>query len=378
MNTIVVRWRGKTTPTTPAQPVTPSTVVHTTERNIRIAPRGTGGGYGEHGQYLWRQYEASVGAFIKKNWFMLGLLGVAVITVADSSGITVDPGLWLKAHHGPSFIIVAIFFLSGLALDTRQIRAGLADYKGTLLALVLIFLAAPLLALAFSMLPLSAGIVIGLFLVASMPSTLSSGIVMTGEAGGNMAHALLVTIVANSLAVVTIPITLNALLAFTGDSRVIVIDQVPIMIKIATLVLLPLLVGLIARNRTGNLLKPLLPYTSICNQVGILAIVWMASCQGRDAIVSRLDTMIPVLAVVFTFHLVMLILAFTVSRFSGMGKGRRESVIFMGGQKTLALSVVLQVSLFPSYGLALVVCILHHITHLTMDAFLTQRLKKKA
>ncbi len=328
-------------------------------------------------QSIPRQYEGSVSAFVKRNWFMLGLMGVAAITVADSSGITVAPGLWLKTHGGPNIVIVLIFFLSGLALDTRQIRAGFADYKGTLLALCLIFLAAPLVALGFSTLPLAAGVVIGLFLVASMPSTLSSGIVMTGEAGGNMAHALLVTIIANSLAVVTIPITLNHLLTFTGDSRVIVIDQLPIMIKIATLVLLPLVIGLIVRNRTGSLLRPLLPYTSICNQIGILAIVWMASCQGREAIVSRLDTMLPVLAVVFSFHLVMLAVAIMAARIARMGKGRRESVIFMGGQKTLALSVVLQVSLFPDYGLALVVCILHHITHLAMDAFVVQRLKKK-
>ena len=58
-----------------------------------------------------------------------------------------------------------------------------------------------------------------------------------------------------------------------------------------------------------------------------------------------------------------------------IAKGKRESVIFMGGQKTLALSVILQVSLFPEFGLALVFCVVHHIVHLIMDAYLINHLK---
>jgi sodium/bile acid cotransporter 7 len=47
----------------------------------------------------------------------------------------------------------------------------------------------------------------------------------------------------------------------------------------------------------------------------------------------------------------------------------------MGGQKTLPLSIILQVSLFSQYGIALVVCVLHHIVHLAMDGYLVERLK---
>jgi len=49
----------------------------------------------------------------------------------------------------------------------------------------------------------------------------------------------------------------------------------------------------------------------------------------------------------------------------------------MGGQKTLVLSVILQVSLFPQYGLALVVCVVHHILHLVMDGYLVGRLRHR-
>lgn len=315
--------------------------------------------------------------FLLKNWFMLGLTGVAALAVGDVSGVTVSAGLWLKAHKGPDIVIVLIFFLSGLALDTRQIRAGFADYQGTLLALILIFISAPIIAMLLCFLPLSTGIIIGLLLVSVMPTTLSSGVVMTGSAGGNMAHALLITIIANSLAVLTIPITLGLLLSFTGDNRTIEISQLPIMIKIATLVLFPLILGILIRNRAGGFIQQFLPYTSLCNQIGILSVVWMGTCQGREAIVASIGSVVPVIAVTFTYHLILLLIAICATHMTKIQKERRESVILMGCQKTLPLSIILQVSLFPEYGLALVVCVLHHIVHLAMDAFLVQYLKTK-
>ena len=312
---------------------------------------------------------------LKKNWFMVGLVLTAVMVVVDSTGFLVQPGLWLKHHHGPDTVIVIIFFLSGLALDTRQIKDGIADVKGTLLALCLIFLVAPLVGYLFSLLPLPTALLTGLLLVSAMPTTLSSGVVMTGSAGGNMAHSLLITIIANALAVVTIPITLTLLLGGNG-SQTIQIDQLPIMIKIGTLVLAPLIIGITTRRIFGTLLQPVLLYTSTCNQIGILSIVWMALCGSRPAIISSLNSVILVIVIVFFFHLALVLIGLFLTQTFKIPKGKRESVIFMGGQKTLPLSIILQVSLFPELGLALVVCVVHHIVHLIMDAYLIGYLKK--
>ena len=312
---------------------------------------------------------------IKKYWFLAGLLLVFAVTVADTTETVSGVGRWLKTHQGPDAVIVLIFFFSGLMLNAWQIKSGLNDIKGIGVALMIIFLVAPFLAALFGMAPLDPGIKIGLFLVAVMPTTLSSGVVMTGASGGNMAHALAITILANGLSVFTIPIALSLLLDLLGGSIIVSIDKQAIMIKLGFLVLLPLGLGLIVKFYAKSFMDRFAPGLQTVNQLLVLCIVWMAMSQARDAIISSGEVVGIVFALVFGFHGGLLAVAGLFVVFFRMDRGRRESVIFMGCQKTLPLSVILQVLLFPQYGVALVVCVVHHMVHLLMDGYLVGKLK---
>jgi sodium/bile acid cotransporter 7 len=312
---------------------------------------------------------------IKKYWFLIGLFLVFVITVADASETVSSIGGWLKMHRGPDAVIVLVFFFSGLILDARQIRSDVMDIKGIIAALIIIFLVAPFIGALFGAIPLDTSVIIGIFLVAVMPTTLSSGVVMTGAAGGNMAQALVITILANGLAVFTIPVMLSLLLRLVGGSAVVYIDKSAIMIKLGFYVLLPLCFGLTIKFLTKSLMDRFVYRLQMLNQLLVLAIVWMAMSQARSAIISGGASVGIIFLLVFSFHGILLAVAGIFTGCLKLGKGRRESVIFMGGQKTLPLSIILQVSLFPQYGLALVVCVLHHLIHLLMDGYLVGRLK---
>ena len=279
-------------------------------------------------------------------------------------------------HRGPDVVIVLIFFFSGLILNAREIRSGLMDTKGIAIALVIIFLVSPITGALFGMTSLSTGIKIGVFLVAVMPTTLSSGVVMTGAAGGNMAHALVITILANGLAVFTIPVALSLLLNLVGGTAVVTIDKLAIVMKLGFYVLLPLCTGLTIKFFTKSFMGRFALKLQVLNQWLVLGIVWMAMSQARDAIINSGGSVGIVFLLVFGFHGILLSCAGLFSKLLKLGRGRRESVIFMGSQKTLPLSVILQVSLFPQYGLALVVCVLHHMVHLLMDGYLVGRLRK--
>jgi sodium/bile acid cotransporter 7 len=313
--------------------------------------------------------------YIKRNWFLLGLVAVCLATLVDESGTVAGAGNWLKAHRATDVIICLIFFLSGLILRRDQIRAGLGDIGGTVAALCVIFVVSPLVAFLISLMLSDTGVKIGLFLVAIMPTTISSGVVMTGAAGGNIAHGLLITIVANSASIVTIPLSLGALLDLGGGAAAVSIDRGHMMIQMGLLVLAPLLAGLFLRPRSKPLPLLLLKGIPIFNQCLILCIVWMGISDAKATILHSGREIILVVFLAFLFHAILLLAGFSLVRALHRGPGKRESIIFMGGQKTLPLSVMLQVTLFPRYGLALAFCVLHHFIHLMMDSYLVGRFR---
>ncbi len=313
--------------------------------------------------------------FLLKYGFLLGLGLVIVITIGDVTGTVAAIGRWLKAHRGPDVVVMVIFFSSGLGLSRRDFKAGLGDISGVLMALALIFIVAPALVVGLSQLPLTKGIIIGLFLVAVMPTTLSSGVVMTAAAGGKMAHALVITILANSLAIFTIPVTLAWLLSLVGDTGLIVMDKAGMMLRIGLLVLLPLAGGVILNYGLRVEIQRVALKIQILNQGLVLAIVWMAVSQTRAMLLGSGQTLVFACILSFVFHGLLLGAGGLMTRLGKRKPGRRESIILMGGQKTLPLAILLQMSLFPDHIAALVVCVVHHIVHLVMDAYMVAKLK---
>ena len=102
----------------------------------------------------------------------------------------------------------------------------------------------------------------------------------------------------------------------------------------------------------------------------------MAVSQARPVIISGCDNIGIIFLLVVTFHGMLLAAAGVLTHLFRISKGKRESIIFMGGQKTLPLSIILQVALFPQYGLALVVCVMHNLTQLLMDGYLVGYCRK--
>ena len=199
---------------------------------------------------------------------------------------------------------------------------------------------------------------------------------MTGTAGGNMAHALLITIMANGMSILTVPFSLAWLLQMEGGLIALPIDKARMMVQIGLLVLLPLFLGLMLRPKGGPHKVMVHKIVLILNQCLVLAIVWIALSGAKAALLDSRAQMFFVLLLSFFFHGILLVAAFLMGGIGRLGPGRRESLIFMGGQKTLPLSVLIQMTLFPTYGLALAFCVVHHIIHLIMDSYLVGRLAR--
>lgn len=311
---------------------------------------------------------------IKKQWFLTALIVSFIIVTFDQTNALARLGVFLKNNNAPDIMIFIIFIISGLLIEGDQVKAGLKDFKSTFLALFIIFIFAPVAALPFSLLPMDTGIIIGLFIVAVMPSTLSSGVVMTGTAGGNMAHALFVTILSNFLSIFTIPIILSLLLGGLNQENDLSIDQVSIIIKLTILVLIPLAVGMTAKAWVFNKGQLRNYKLGLINQWIIVGIVFISLGSAKKVLIGKGIELIYISIISIVFHALLLFVAFSLVKIFRIPKGRKESIIFMGGQKTLALALVLQVTYFPEFGMALLVCVIHHIIHLMMDGYLSTKM----
>ena len=222
-------------------------------------------------------------------------------------------------------------------LEIEQIKTGLKDLTGTIAALGVIFIVSPLMALAFAQIPLQTGILIGIFLVAVMPTTLSSGVVMTGAAGGNTAHALFITILANTIAVFSVPVTLSLLLSFKGGSTTVMIDRWHIMAKLFSIVLLPLCGGMVIKYFAGRFCIRLAPMLQVFNQCLILVIVWMGISQARQAIFDGGKLIGGIILLSFLFHGALLAAAGGIARIFKIGRGRTGESDIYGGPENAAL-----------------------------------------
>ena len=315
---------------------------------------------------------------IKRQWFLLSLVLAFVAVIFDPSNILATIGIFLKNHHSTEVMIFLIFIFSGLLIEMDQITAGVKDIQSTVLALAVIIIVAPISAGVLCLFPIETGVAIGLFIVAVMPTTLSSGIVMTGIAGGNMAHALFVTILSNFIGIFSIPVILSILLSFFNQATALAIDQTAIITKLILLVLFPLMIGIIARAKVFKTTQLAKFKLQMLNQWMIIGVIFISLSGAKQVLLGKGGTAIfYIVILVGTFHLILLGCSFLLVKFFRVEKGRRESIIFMGSQKTLALSVMIQVTYFNEFGTALLVCVSHHIVHLMMDGYLSAKMNQQ-
>ncbi len=310
---------------------------------------------------------------IKKQWFLVSLVCVFFVVILDSSDKLAQFGILLKNYQGPEVIIFLIFIISGLLIETNQIKVGIRDVKATITALLIIIIGAPIIALILSFLPIETGVIIGLFIISAMPTTLSSGVVMTGVSGGNMAHALFITILSNAFGVFSIPLVLSFLTSLINFNQSMVIEKGPIMLKLIIIVLLPLIIGMVSKAMLLSSKK--ISKLQIINQCLIVLIVFISLSGAKQILLGKGVSFLYVVLLVAVFHLLLLTLSFLLIKFLKINKGRYESVLFMGSQKTLPLSVMIQVTYFSEFGIALAVCVVHHIVHLMIDGYLSTNMR---
>lgn len=283
------------------------------------------------------------------------------------------PGLILQQAGLIPWMVVVIFLVNGYQTLIGGIPFSSALLRTALGAILISLLVSPFLGQAIALLlALPAGAALGLVVTATVPSTLSSGIVMTQLAGGDGVKALFLTILLNLLGVFTIPFLLPLVLDNVGS---IELSPWPLLEKLVLIVLIPFLLGMLGRRiiqrSPRHWLIRYLP--SAC----VIATVWMsvsASSQTLQTISPGL--LLLILAASLLLHGALLTLCLASRRLVNTDRGEWIALLFTASQKTLPVAVGVLAALNQPIGVALVVCILFHFLQLFVDSMLASRFSR--
>ena len=317
---------------------------------------------------------ARAGAWLRKNWFFVGLLAAVAGGLAAPQVGTAASGGGLTA----TVLVVALFFLSGLSLPTEAIRAGLRDVRLHLFLQAFIFVVTPLYFAATSALLWRGGdprILAGIYALAVLPTTVSSCIVFTQLARGNVVATIFNASLANVAGVFLSPLLLSLLLQQSG--RALPADElVRVLSSLVLRMLLPVVLGQLARAALREWAQRHGKKIGVFMNASILVIIWFSFARpARDpAFAASLLRLWPLFVYLALSHLLLLGAAWGAGRALRLDKANTYTVLFVAPQKTLAMGAPLLTTYFATMpdllGVALLPLIMYHLWQLTVAGFL--------
>ena len=320
---------------------------------------------------------ARAGAWLRKNWFFVGLVAtVAGGLVAPEAG-TAASGGGLTA----TVLVVATFFLSGLSLPTEAIRSGLRDVRLHLFVQAFIFIVTPVYFAASATLLWRGDprILAGIYALAVLPTTVSSCIVFTQFAGGNVVATIFNASLANIIGVFLSPLLLSLLLQQTG--RALPADElVRVLSSLVLRILLPVALGQVARAVLREWAQRHGKKIGVFMRAAILVIIWFSfSRPARDPqFAASLLRLWPLFVYLAVSQLLLLGAAWGTSRALRLDKANTYTVLFVAPQKSLAMGAPLLTTYFATMpdllGVALLPLIMYHPWQLTVAGFLSRLL----
>ncbi|CDH58359.1 member of the slc10 carrier family [Lichtheimia corymbifera JMRC:FSU:9682] len=349
----------------------------------------------------------------KKYWFLLGL--AIVISVARAAPDVARKGGYIHAEWSIKWgAVIIIFLISGLSLRTKILTQTLLRVRLHLLVQIINLIIIPFFVFGLVLLlfklhtPMNSLVLMGVVIAASTPTTVSSNVVMTKNAKGNEATALMNAALGNVLGIFISPALVDTfqepLIEATPENETAQaggsVDFVSVLKQLGLTVLVPLVVGqiiqLIFTEQVARIKVKwrLSDVSSVC----LLLMVWSVFCDafyaGSFNSVSATD-IVAVVIMNFGFYILFSLLAMFLSyipfpsslkepRWVKRMRFSREdtvAVMFCGATKTVAMGVPLINVLYESgdpgtVGVLSTPLLLYHVEQLILGNIEVDILKR--
>ncbi|QUS35491.1 bile acid:sodium symporter family protein [Falsirhodobacter algicola] len=309
-------------------------------------------------------------------YMLLLILTVCLGAVLPVSGVAAD------VLSTITYCAVALlFFLYGVRLNSSEVIEGMTNWRlqGASFAATFVFLPVLGILIATILSPvLGEPLTIGILFLSILPSTINSSIAFTGMAGGNVSGAICSASMSNLIGVVLTP-ALAALVLHQGGVSI----SADAVVKIATQILLPFVLGQILRRWLAPFVLRHKPLTLFVDRGSILLIVYSAFSAGT---VAGIWGAIPPLTLVILFAVILGYLVITMrgvillGRLTLRNERDRAALFFCGSTKSLASGLPIALALFPAEMVSTTVLplMMYHLTQLFICAVISQRMAARS
>ena len=315
--------------------------------------------------------------FLKKNWFLIAIFAVIVLAflVPDRTFLGNKDSILKFLKSISRYLIAFTFIVSGVRLDTASVIGELRNVKGILFGMVSIFMIGPIVAIIISKAGgLSGDLALGMVLVAAMPTTVVSGIIITTIAGGNVALVLCITVVSNIICPLSVPVVLKLL---AGHVDNVSIDILAMMFKLVEVIVVPFLIGQLLRPFLKMTAEKIKGKLTVINRLIVLSFIFTPLCGATAKIATLRLKLVLLVALVLLLHLIMLCFTYYAAAVMKFDLPSRKALTISGSQKTLAVAYQVWNQAFGASPLIMVPSILHHVSQLIVDSIIASRWHKK-
>lgn len=316
-------------------------------------------------------------AFIKKNWFLLGI--VTVICLARLAPYIGAKGGILKPEYTVKYGAVSIiFFNSGLSLRTEDLKNAITQVKLHVfvqtftLVFIPLFISQLIKLLAF--LSLNEWLLKGLLVVSCMPPPVSSAVILTKAVGGNDAAAIFNSAFGSFLGIFVTPFLL---LVLVGSSSSVPYSSIFTTLSIT--VVLPILVGQAFRynDQVKKWMEETKPPFGTIGSCVLLLIIYTTFCDTFSSDVGDIDStnLLAVVIIIFLIQCFLLSLTFYLTSMaeSPFKPADTVAIMFCSTHKSLTLGIPMLKIVFQGYkylSLISIPLLIYHPTQILLGGVL--------
>lgn len=311
--------------------------------------------------------------------FMIGIISMIVLAyLFPEIGSIKKP---FSLDQLATFGVSLIFFLYGLRLSPEKLKQGLSNWRMHLVIQLTTFLVFPLILLALK--PLFKGTSaeifwLGTFFLASLPSTVSSSVVMVSIAGGNVPAAIFNASISSLIGIFMTPFWTGLVLSSSSES----FNAGDVALTLTIQVIIPVIAGILLHRYFGAFAEKHKKALKYSDQTVILLIIFTAFCKSFEThIFADLSFRQIILLGGSMVALFFTVMGFvhSISRCLHFSPEDSVTVLFCGSKKSLVHGSVMIKVLFPHSsisGILLLPLMLYHALQIIISSIIAGKIAR--